>query len=87
MHSEGTREFWRLYRHLPEHVRTQARAAYRFFAMDTAHPGLRFKCVDAEEQTYSARIGLQYRVLGTLEDGKIIWFWIGTHGEYDQLLR
>jgi hypothetical protein len=32
-------------------------------------------------------VGLHYRALGISDDGGIVWFWIGTHAEYDQLLR
>jgi len=32
-------------------------------------------------------VGLGYRALGILEGEVIVWFWIGTHAEYDQLLR
>jgi len=28
-----------------------------------------------------------YRVLGVREGNVIVWIWIGTHAEYDQLLR
>ena len=86
MNSQGDPEFWRLYRRLPIHIRRQARAAYAMFAISPYHPSLHFKCVDTEEQTYSARVGLHYRVLGTLQGAEILWFWIGSHSEYDRLL-
>ncbi|AGY57550.1 hypothetical protein GKIL_1304 [Gloeobacter kilaueensis JS1] len=35
----------------------------------------------------SARIGLNYRALGLLEEDHIYWFWIGSHAEYDELLQ
>ena len=35
---------------------------------------------------YSARVGMGYRVVGIREGGTVIWFWIGTHADYDQLL-
>lgn len=30
---------------------------------------------------------MDYRALGVLDRGNIIWFWIGSHQEYDRLLR
>ena len=36
---------------------------------------------------YSARVGINYRVLGLLEEDHIYWFWIGTHAEYDELFQ
>ena len=34
---------------------------------------------------YSARIGLGHRALGTRINDQVVWFWIGTHAEYDHL--
>ena len=36
---------------------------------------------------WSVRVGLQYRALVISEDDGISWFWIGSHADYDQLLR
>ena len=71
---------------LPEHVRRQARAAYRLFAADPTHPSLRFKPVHTRRPIYSARIGLGYRAFAIREVDTVIWFWIGTHTEADRLL-
>jgi len=38
-------------------------------------------------EVYSVRVGLHYRALGTAVDDGIIWFWIGTHADYDKLIR
>jgi hypothetical protein len=38
-------------------------------------------------QFWSVRIGLHYRALAVEDDGDLPWFWIGSHAEYDQLLR
>jgi len=35
---------------------------------------------------YSVRISKGYRAVGQLEADTVIWFWIGTHTEYEQLL-
>lgn len=36
---------------------------------------------------YSVRIGISYRALGLRDEEQIYWFWIGSHAEYDDLLR
>jgi hypothetical protein len=36
---------------------------------------------------YSVRVGLGYRALGLREGEHVYWFWIGSHAEYDELLR
>ena len=33
------------------------------------------------------RITLGYRAVGLLEEGEVTWFWIGSHADYDRLLR
>ena len=43
--------------------------------------------VHATEPIYAARVGLGYRALAVLDGDVAVWFWIGTHADYDQLLR
>jgi hypothetical protein len=87
MNSFTTPEFWALYSALPVEVRQQARQAYSLFQQDPYHPGLRFRKVHPTRPIYSARVGGNYRVVGIREDNDIYWFWIGTHADYDHLLR
>jgi hypothetical protein len=86
--SRTSRNFWRLFRGLPADVQQRARAAFTQWSADHSHPGLSFKCVDDEEAIYSARIGLHWRVLGlrrtVMNEDTIIWYWIGSHAEYDR---
>lgn len=86
MKSRTTERFRRAYAALPEPVRRQARDAYRLFAHNPQHPGLRFKRVHPTLTVYSARVNLECRAVGVLDGDEIVWFWIGTHVEYDQLL-
>jgi len=78
---------WVLMAALPIHVRKQAREAYRMYAADPKHPSLRFKRVFHDPPTYSVRVGLAYRAVGALVGDTIIWYWIGTHADYDHLLK
>ena len=36
---------------------------------------------------YSVRVDKGYRALGWLEGDTVIWFWIGNHHAYEQLLK
>jgi mRNA-degrading endonuclease RelE of RelBE toxin-antitoxin system len=83
MRSFTTRRFREAYRALPESVREQTRKAYRLFRHNPSHPGLNFKKIDEDNNIYSARVGLRYRVLGKLDGQDIVWFWIGAHSDYD----
>jgi len=31
-------------------------------------------------------ISIGWRAVGIIEDDTIVWFWIGSHGDYDKLL-
>lgn len=86
MKSSTTARFRKAFTRLPKPVQRQARAAYRLFQKSPNHPGLRFKKVHPTEPIYSARISLDYRALGVMEDAEIVWFWIGSHADYDRLL-
>ena len=48
---------------------------------------MRFKRIHNQEAMYSVRIGRGWRALGLLDSDTITWFWIGSHAEYDQLIR
>ncbi|MEG4092554.1 MULTISPECIES: ParE family toxin-like protein [unclassified Microcoleus] len=86
MNSRTTTEFRRLFADLPEQVQQQTRAAYRQFKEDPSHPSLRFKKVHPELPIYSARISKNYRALGQLDADTVIWFWVGSHADYDRFL-
>lgn len=67
-------------------VQREAENAYRIFRKNPAHPGLHFKKLEGEDNIYSARIGLGYRALAVMKSGRIVWYWIGGHSEYDRLV-
>jgi mRNA-degrading endonuclease RelE of RelBE toxin-antitoxin system len=86
LRSRTTRRFRKAFSRLPKPVQERAREAYRRFVENPDHPGLRFKQVHPTEPIYSVRIGRNYRALGVREDDAMIWFWIGSHADYDDLI-
>lgn len=86
MNSRTTRRFREQLAALPESVQEQARRAYQQFILDPSYPGLRFKQIHHPPPIYSARVGIGYRAVGVLDGGTIVWFWIGSHADYDLLL-
>lgn len=87
MKSYTNKLFWQHFDDLPEHIKRQARRAYQRFKEDPYHKSLQFKRLKEKEQLYSVRIGRTYRALGLMKaDLEIVWFWIGTHAEYDKLI-
>ena len=51
------------------------------------HPSLHYKKIHATLPIWSVRVGLHYRAVGVIHDEKILWYFIGTHAEYDRLLK
>ena len=86
MKSRTTRQFRELFSALPAHVQRQARASYRLFENDPAHPSLHFKQVHTDPHLYSARVGISYRPVGVRDGDTIVWYWIGSHAAYDLFL-
>lgn len=69
---------------MPEKVRRQADVAFERLKADPRHPSLHFKKVG---RFWSARVGLHYRALAVDGDDGLVWFWIGTHADYDSIVR
>ena len=87
MKSSITKAFRKKLDELPTSVQEQAAKAYALWRSDPYHNSLQFKRVSQRQPIYSARVSLDYRVLGLLEGEHIYWFWIGVHAEYDELLQ
>lgn len=83
MKHRATPRFWACYKALPEEVRNAADQAYAHLKQDSRHPSLHFKKVG---RIWSVRIGLHYRALAVEQDADMVWFWIGSHAEYDRLI-
>jgi hypothetical protein len=75
--------FWVKYRALPKSVQKLADKNFALLQEDPTHPSLHFKRID---RFFSARVGLSHRVLGVEVDGAVLWFWIGSHAEYDRVV-
>lgn len=86
MKSVTTAQFRKQFAALPESIQEQTRKAYRQFKQDPNYPSLRFKKVHPKLPIYSARINKDYRAVAQLEEDTAIWFWVGSHAEYDLLL-
>jgi len=80
----ATPDFWYCYRQLPNDIQELADRCCELLKQNSRYPSLHFKKVG---QFWSVRIGIHYRALAVEDDGEIAWFWIGSHSEYDQLLR
>ncbi len=84
MESRAIRSFWDAYHSLPEPVQRAALKQYRLWLADPRHPSLHFKRVG---RFWSARVNDDYRVVGVQDDDVIVWFFIGSHADYERLLK
>ncbi len=88
MNSELTNEFIELFKQLPKKIKTLASKNYKLWKNNPNHPSLYFKKIKASDNMYSIRIGIGWRALGVLKSkDSIIWFWIGSHNDYDKLIK
>jgi hypothetical protein len=75
--------FWESYRKLPDRVRELADKNYELLKSDPKHPSLHFKKIG---RLWSVRVGMHYRALGVDVENGVLWFWIGSHTDYDKLI-
>ena len=86
MKSRTTDAFRKALQALPPQVQSHVQRAYALFRADPYHPSLRFKPVHPSRPIYSVRISIHYRALGVREGDDIVWFWAGSHDEYQRLI-
>ena len=79
----ATPRFWRCYRGVPAEIRRLADRSYSLLKTDPAHPSLHLKKTGS---LWSVRVGLHYRALATEVEGDLVWFWLGSHADYDRLV-
>jgi len=72
---------------MPREIQAKAKDVYTLFRDDPWYPSLNFKRVHSSLPVYSVRITKDYRAVGILDSEKIVWFWAGTHSEYDAFLK
>ncbi|MGH9962060.1 MAG: hypothetical protein ACREBC_33850 [Pyrinomonadaceae bacterium] len=83
MNHHAAPDFWLCYRSLPQDIRKLADQAYERLKQNPRHPSLRFKRVG---RFWSARVGAHYRAVAVEAADGFVWFWVGTHAEYNKLL-
>jgi hypothetical protein len=79
-----TERFWECYSNLPPDIQELADKSFRLLQDNPQHPSLHFKRVGG---FWSARVGLAHRALAVPDGDDFIWVWIGTHDEYERIIR
>ena len=83
MSHHASPDFWARYRSLPADVQKLADDAYQRLKQDPRHPSLHFKKVG---RFWSVRVGGRHRALAVEATDGLVWFWLGTHADYDTLV-
>ncbi len=79
-----TERFWKCFKKLPLPIQKIAKQNFKLLKTNPWHPSLHLKKVG---KFWSARVGLNYRALA-VEDGEdFIWVWVGTHDEYERMIK
>jgi len=84
MKSSTTPSFRKALAGLPPEIRRLAHKNFKLWSRDSRHPSLHFKKAG---KFWSARVGDDFRALAKITDRGAEWFWIGSHAEYDRLLK
>ncbi len=79
-----TARFWKCFDKLPTPIKNVARQNFELLKSNPRHPSLHFKKVG---NFWSARVGLNHRALAVEDGNDFIWVWIGTHDEYDRMVK
>jgi hypothetical protein len=76
--------FWDCYRRLPQNIQSLADAQFALLKENPSHPSLHFKGTGMYR---SVLIGMHYRALAAEVPDCLLWFWIGSHADYDKIIE
>jgi hypothetical protein len=79
-----TKRFWKYFSDLPEPIQELSKRNFQLLKNDPSHPSLHFKRIG---KFWSVRIGPGYRALAVENQEDTIWVWIGSHDEYERMIR
>jgi hypothetical protein len=84
-----TAEYHRLLVSLPTSVKRNADAAFMVFQQNPNHPALRRHQLQNTHRgrhrsgSWSVSVNLQYRAIYVVDGSTNVWYWIGSHSDYD----
>lgn len=87
MLSTTTEGFRKAYAKLPESIKKAAKKNYSVWQNNPGHKSLKYKKISKTKEIYSIRISKGWRALGLKNKETMIWFWVGSHNEYDKLIK
>ena len=76
--------FWKCYKLLPKEIQDLADKKFALFRSDPFHSSLGFAQKGA---VWTVDVGLHYRAIAWREGNSLVWFWIGSHEDYNKLMN
>lgn len=77
-------DFWKCYQKLPSEIKDLSDRKFLLFRKEPFHPSLGFA---KKGNVWTVDIGLHYRAIALREDDTLVWFWIGSHEDYNNLMN
>jgi hypothetical protein len=84
-----TRQFRQQFANLPARIQGLTREACVLFDTNPLHPSFRLHELDDNKRaehvpgSWSVSITMQYRAIYVIDEGINVWYWIGTHADYE----
>ena len=84
-----TKQFNSMFSGLPKQIQQAATNAYKQFRRDPNHPSLSLhplkdtKKGNHKNATFAVSVTRRYRALFVVEGNTNIWYWIGSHEDYN----
>lgn len=79
-----TDRFWKCFEKLPKSVQRISKGNFQLLKTDSWHPSLHFKRIG---NLWSVRTGINHRALAVKDGEDFLWIWIGTHDEYERMIK
>jgi hypothetical protein len=76
--------FWEAYQRLPADIRDLANKNYEMLKQNPQHPSLHFKKKSVDSGRFVLAAAIAH--LAVQENDNLVWFWIGSHADYDRLI-
>lgn len=88
MQHRASTGFWKEYWGLPLGIRERADKQFSLLKANRQHPSLQLKKFQDRQgqELWSVRVSLNYRALAIKRENGFLWFWIGDHEAYDDLI-
>jgi hypothetical protein len=87
-----TAAFRAMFAALPAEIQQAARDAFRMFLANPRHPALRSHPLRPTGKgehlsgSVSVSVTIKYRAIYVVRDGVNLWYWIGSHADYDAFI-